>query len=140
MECSRFKVEFNVPYLFSEANFCIINFWSYFRHFLSNFVHEFCTWTSFYIYAIMKSKYVRKKYKWLFPPTHLTVFQHKLSSILGQSTITSILGHSHADMCGQGIGALEMRNIAMFNYFFDKTPNFVIFFTKIADIFCRENF
>ena len=33
--CTKFKEEFNVPYLFVEAHFCITNFWSYFRHFLS---------------------------------------------------------------------------------------------------------
>ena len=47
------------------------------------------------------------------PP--LKVSQHKLASKLSQSTFTSKLGHRHANMCGQGIGALEMRNIAMIN-------------------------
>ena len=70
-----------------------------------------------YLKVATKEKNVRKNYTELFPPAHLRVSQHKLASILGHSTITSKLGHRHADICGQGIGALEMRNIIMFNKF-----------------------
>ena len=61
----------------------------------------------------MNTKYLRKN-------THddLTVSEHKLASMLSQSTNTSKLGHHQAHMYGQGIGLLELRNIVMFNLFY----------------------
>ena len=66
-----------------------------------------------------------KQHTCLFSPANCTVSQHKLASILDHSTIPSKLDHLHADMCGQGIGVLEIINIVMFNNFFDKAKNIV---------------
>ena len=66
----------------------------------------------------------------IFTSTSNSLLQHKLASMLGQSTIISKLGHRQTDICGQGIGALEIKTSLCSINVFDKTQNVVLFFKK----------